>query len=205
MIGGMTSDDHVGYVLGQWRRELPALDRSAFGVVGRISRLAVLIGGALEPVFAAHGLTAGEFDVLAGLRRAGRPYRATPSELSRALIVTSGGMTRRLHALEDRGLIRRDAVPADGRSTAVVLTPAGKRVVDEVLREHVSNEERLVGALSSRERKELAAMLAQLALSLGDTPPPMLQQRPRASASRGRNRRTQQAASTPGGKARRSR
>jgi DNA-binding MarR family transcriptional regulator len=171
-------EDHVGHVLAEWRRELPGLDRSAFSVVGRISRLSVLLLQALEPVFATHGLTGGEFDVLAALRRAGHPYRLTPSELSRALIVTSGGLTRRLHALEDHGLIRRTPDPEDRRSTPVVLTPSGKQLVEDVLTQHVRNEERLIAGLSEDERDRLASLLRTLALSLGDAEPAGLAQRP---------------------------
>jgi len=162
--------DHVHHVLEQWRREAPELDRSPLGVVGRISRLAQLVQLELERVFAAHGVNGGEFDVLASLRRAGRPYRLTPTELSKALIVTSGGMTKRLAALERRGLIRREPDPDDKRSKAVTLTPEGKRLVEEILPEHWSNEGHLLGDLTSKERAELASLLEKLAVSLGDVP-----------------------------------
>jgi DNA-binding MarR family transcriptional regulator len=160
--------DHVHHVLEQWRREAPELDRSPMGVVGRISRLAQLLQAELEQIFAAHGVNGGEFDVLATLRRSGRPYRLTPTELSKATMVTSGGMTKRLSALEGRGLIRRDPDPSDGRSTAVSLTREGKRLVEVILPEHVANEQRLLSELSNKERAELAALLEMLAVSLGD-------------------------------------
>jgi DNA-binding MarR family transcriptional regulator len=155
-------------VLEQWRREAPQLDRSPFGVVGRISRLGQLLQAELEPIFVAHGVNAGEFDVLAALRRTGRPYRLSPTELSTALIITSGGMTKRLNALEARGLIRREPDPSDGRSTAVALTREGKRLVEAVLPEHVANERRLLGELSNKQRAELAGLLETLAIALGD-------------------------------------
>lgn len=157
-------------MLDQWRRELPDLDRSAFAVVGRLSRLAQLLQAELEPIFAAHGVSGGEFDVLAALRRSGRPYQLTPTELSRALIVTSGGMTKRLNALEARDLIRRDPDLGDGRSTRVTLTPAGKRLVDTTLPDHIANEARLLSGLTAKERAALARQLEALALSLGDAP-----------------------------------
>jgi len=160
--------DHVQHVLEQWRREAPELDRSPFGVVGRISRLAQLLQVELEPIFAAWGLNGGEFDVLAALRRAGQPYRLTPTELSTALILTSGGTTKRLNALEGRGLIRREPDPSDGRSTAVSLTREGKRLVEAILPEHVANEQRLLSELSTKNRAELAGLLETLAISLGD-------------------------------------
>jgi len=155
-------------VLEQWRREAPELDRSPMGVVGRISRLADLLQARLEPIFAAHGVNGGEFDVLAALRRAGRPYRLTPTKLSQALMVTSGGMTKRLTALEGRGLIRREPDPNDGRSTAVSLTREGKRLVEAILPEHVANEQRLLSGLGNKERGDLAGLLETLAVSLGD-------------------------------------
>jgi DNA-binding MarR family transcriptional regulator len=164
----MQGRDHVEHVLEQWRREAPELDRSPMGVVGRISRLAQLLQAKLEPVFEAYDVNGGEFDVLASLRRAGKPYRLTPTELSKALMVTSGGMTKRLAALEARGLIRREPDPNDGRSTSVTLTREGKRLVDAILPEHVANEERLLGELSDKERAELAGLLESLAVSLGD-------------------------------------
>nr|MBA2476262.1 MarR family transcriptional regulator [Actinomycetota bacterium] len=144
------------------------LDRSPMGVVGRISRLAQLLQVELEPIFATHGVNGGEFDVLASLRRAGRPYRLIPTELSKALMVTSGGMTKRLAALEGRGLIRREPDPNDGRSTAVTLTREGQRLVEAILPQHVANEQRLLGELSNEERAQLAGLLEALAVSLGD-------------------------------------
>jgi DNA-binding MarR family transcriptional regulator len=164
----MQGRDHVEHVLEQWRREAPGLDRAPMGVVGRISRLAQLLQAELEPVFEAHEINGGEFDVLASLRRAGKPYRLTPTELSNALMVTSGGMTKRLAALEGRGLIRREPDPNDGRSTSVTLTREGKRLVEAILPEHVANEERLLSELSDDERADLAGLLETQALSLGD-------------------------------------
>ena len=164
----MRSADHVQKVIDQWRRETPELDRSPFGVIGRIARLARLLEAELEPVFIAHGLNGGEFDVLAALRRVGRPFRLTPTELSKALIVTSGGMTRRLKILEGRGLIKREPDPNDGRSTTVALTREGKRLVERTLADHVTNEERVLSQLGAKQAAELARLLETLAISLGD-------------------------------------
>jgi len=160
--------DHVAYVMEQWKRELPRLDRSPMGVVGRISRLAQLLQIELERVFAEHGVNGGEFDVIAALRRSGSPYQLTPTELSRSLMVTSGGMTKRLKALSDRGLIRRVPDPTDARVSVVALTPRGKQLVEEILPHHTANETRLLAGLGDEGRAELAALLATLAVELGD-------------------------------------
>ena len=163
--------DHVNYVLEQWRREIPDLNRAPMAIIGRISRLAQLLQDELEPVFARYGLNGGEFDVLAALRRSGRPYRLTPTDLSRSLMVTSGGMTKRLGALEARGLVARTADPDDRRSRWVTLTRDGRQLVDEVVVAHTANEERLLAAVAKSHRAELARLLEELALSLGDEEP----------------------------------
>ena len=83
-------------MLDQWHRERPDLDVTATGILGRISRIAALVDQSMDRVFRPHGLTAGDFIVLAGLRRSGKPYQLTPTALSRSMMVTSGGTTKRV-------------------------------------------------------------------------------------------------------------
>jgi DNA-binding MarR family transcriptional regulator len=158
--------DHVDLVLEQWARELPALDASPMAVLGRVSRLAALTEREFDAVFSRYGVNGGEFDVLAALRRSGAPFRLTPTELARALMVSSGGMTKRLKALEAAGLVRRVQSPTDGRSSDVVLTAKGRRVVEEAVAAHRANEERILGGLSERDRTALAGLLRRLLVEL---------------------------------------
>jgi DNA-binding MarR family transcriptional regulator len=60
---------------------------------------------------------------------AGRP--ATATELSRALGVTSGGVTELLDRLERRGFTYRDSHPQDRRAILVRLTSDGRRAYRE--------------------------------------------------------------------------
>lgn len=167
---GMARTDHIQEVVEQWSAETPALDRSAFAVIGRISRIAHLLAPELDLVFADYGLTGGEFDVLAALRRSGPPYRLTPTALRKALLLSSGGMTKRLAGLENQGLVRREAEASDRRLRAVTLTPDGRHLVDALLPDHIANEERLLRDLNTNERRELARLLEKLAVALHDTP-----------------------------------
>lgn len=162
--------DHIDAILAQWRRELPGLDHSPAAVIGRITRLAQLLDRDLEPVFAEHGLHGGEFAVLAALRRAGAPYQLTPAELARSLLVSSGGLTKRLAALRQRGLISRKPAVTDKRSLPVTLTAAGKDLIETVMPEHLANEHRLLAALDHTAAGELARLLRETALALGDRP-----------------------------------
>jgi DNA-binding MarR family transcriptional regulator len=158
--------DRVDELISQWRREHPDLDPSVMATVGRLLRAAGLVGAEIDRFAAERGLSRGEGDVLLTLRRAGEPYRLKPGELARSLLVTPGGMTSRIDRLERGGLVRRHPDPADRRGIDVELTAKGRRLVDSVLPAHIANEERLLAALTRRERTQLDALLTKLIESL---------------------------------------
>jgi DNA-binding MarR family transcriptional regulator len=160
--------DHVDRVLAQWAEQRPDLDVSPMAVIGRLSRLSQLVNGELQRTFARHGLDRASFDVLATLRRSGPPHQLTPADLMRSSMVTSGAITQRLDRLEERGLVTRSRSPVDGRSSHVTLTPKGREVLDAALPDHLATEERLLAALPSAQREQLAAVLRALLESLGD-------------------------------------
>jgi DNA-binding MarR family transcriptional regulator len=161
----------VDLITAQWRLERPDLDPAPMGVVGRISRIAALAQRELDRVFARYGLSGGDFDVLATLRRSGAPHRLTPGALSRSTMVTTGGMTKRLDRLEELGLIRREPDPHDRRGRLIALTDRGRTLIDTAVEAHLHNEERLLAGLSAAKREQLARLLRELLLAL-DTPDP---------------------------------
>ncbi len=65
--------DAVDAMLEQWHRERPDLDVTATGILGRISRISALVDQEMDRVFQPHGLTGGDFVVLAALRRSDQP------------------------------------------------------------------------------------------------------------------------------------
>jgi DNA-binding MarR family transcriptional regulator len=158
--------DAVDRITDQWRRERPELDPAPMGVIGRISRIEALLQRELEHVFAEHGLSRADFDVLATLRRSGAAYRLTPGELCRSTMVTTGGMTKRLDRLEASALIRREPDPRDRRGKLIALTDEGLVLVDRAVEAHLQNEERLLAALSGSKREQLAALLRDLLMAL---------------------------------------
>lgn len=158
------AEDYVDKILLQWGRERPDLDVSPMGVIGRLSRLTRHLEKAIEETFQRHGLGAGGFDVLAALRRAGKPYRLSPTELYNSLLISSGAMTNRIDRLEEQGLVARGPDAHDRRSISVALTPKGKKTIDEAVREHTEREHELLGRLSSQEQKQLAGLLRTLLL-----------------------------------------
>ena len=155
-------DDHVTRVVAQWREVRPDLDLAPLAVIARLGRTARFVDQAHERFFAEHGLTRADWDVLAGLRRVGPPYRLSPTDLYTGLMRASGTITHRLRRLESAGLIKRVPDPADGRGMLVELTKKGLKLVDRLAQLHLDNEERMLEALSPAEREELARLLAKL-------------------------------------------
>jgi DNA-binding MarR family transcriptional regulator len=158
-------EDAIDRIVHQWNRERPDLDVSATHVLQRITRLYLLQSNSFAEVLGRFGLTFGEYEVLAALVRSGPPHRMKPSELVGALVLSSGAMTNRIDRVEAAGLVRRLPDPDDRRGTLVALTDSGRQVVDEAVLVHLDNEERLLCALSERERRELSDLLRKLLVS----------------------------------------
>lgn len=154
--------DHVDQVLAMWAREDPGLDTSPVAVIARLGRVRAYVDRELDDVFARYGLTRQSWDVLACLRRVGKPYRLTPSEINQAVMRTSGAITHTLHGLEYAGLISRVPHPEDGRSIPVQLTEAGRELLARAGPEHMANERRMLAPLTADEQATLAALLRKL-------------------------------------------
>jgi DNA-binding MarR family transcriptional regulator len=120
-------------------------------------------------VFAGHGLEFWEFDVLATLRRSGAPYELSAGALLKTAMVTSGAITNRVDRMEAKGLVERVRDPGDRRGVHIRLTPAGLKLIDELVPLHVANERRLLATLGDSDRGALADLLRTLASGLGDT------------------------------------
>jgi DNA-binding MarR family transcriptional regulator len=155
-------EDEVDRLVQAWQRERPDLDISPMEVLSRITRLARHLDRARRQAFAAHDLETWEFDVLAALRRAGKPYELSPGRLLRETLVTSGTMTNRVDRLAARGLVRRAPDPADRRGVLVQLTDSGRTRVDAALSALLTNERALLTGLGAADRKRLAGLLRAL-------------------------------------------
>lgn len=147
----------------QWLKERPDINPFAMKVWGHLAEVTQVISQQhFVPFFAQYDLQIGEFDVLATLRRSGKPYALTPTALYEATLVSSGGMTNRIDRLERAGLIERQKHPTDRRGTLVVLTTQGLDLINEILPLHVRNEERILSSLSLEEQQQLDQLLSKL-------------------------------------------
>jgi DNA-binding MarR family transcriptional regulator len=158
--------DHVAAILDAWHAEDPGLDVSPVAIFGRVSRIDRFKAAALRAVYRRHQLDAGEYDVLAALRRSGPGYRLTPTELYRSVLVTSATMTERLDRLQRRNLITRHPAARDRRSILVELTGPGRTLIDHAAADLLDVQTALLRGLSPEDRSALAGLLGKLAALL---------------------------------------
>lgn len=163
------TEDYVDQILQQWQNERPDLDVSPMGVIGRLSRLTRHLEKSIDETFQRHGLGVGGFDVLAALRRSGKPYRLSPTELYNSLLISSGAMTNRIDRLEELSLVERAPDPNDRRGVSVALTPKGKKTIDTAVTDHIKKEHDLLSRLTPREQKQLADLLRKLLVQFDAT------------------------------------
>ena len=159
--------DRAEFAMQQWQKERPDLNPFAMKLWGRLAEVTQRISQHhFQPFFTQYRLQSGEFDVIATLRRSGKPYALTPTALYEALLISSGGITNRLDRLERAGLIERQKHPTDRRGTLVVLTRSGLVLINEMLPLHIANEERVLNGLSETEQQQLDLLLGKLLQSL---------------------------------------
>jgi DNA-binding MarR family transcriptional regulator len=107
-------------------------------------------------LLARHGLSLNAYDVLVLLDEAPGGTRRM-SELSAAVLMTSGGFTRLADRLERAGLILRRRCDTDARGFDVALTGAGRQLLEGARATHRADvRERFLERLSPGEQQTLA-------------------------------------------------
>jgi DNA-binding MarR family transcriptional regulator len=154
-----SQSDPIDDIVAAWREVRPDLDPSALELVGRVIVLAGHLERSVDDALARHQLTLGQFDILATLRRQSVKGGLTPTQLLRAVVLSSGGMTSRLDKLEAAGLIERQPDPNDRRGVVVRLTTKGRKVIDLATATRFQEAERSLPDFPKAEQKLLADLL----------------------------------------------
>ncbi|MYS87427.1 MarR family winged helix-turn-helix transcriptional regulator [Embleya scabrispora] len=126
--------DRASALVSAWQAELPDVLDATTELSKRIMLLAADLDEATRRELPEFGLTPAQFGVLVALRRAGAPYRLKPTELSRALLLSSGGTSNVTNHLVAEGLAERLPDQGDGRGTLISLTPRGVQVAEDAVR-----------------------------------------------------------------------
>jgi DNA-binding MarR family transcriptional regulator/N-acetylglutamate synthase-like GNAT family acetyltransferase len=94
--------------------------------------------------------------------------KPTASELSKELALDAGHLSRTLHSFEKRGLVRREASASDGRQSLLTLSARGWKVLGPLEARSNAQVEKLLGRLSTPQRKRLAEAMHVIEDVLGD-------------------------------------
>lgn len=158
--------DIIDQMLGAWKRERPQLDASPLEIVGRVIVIAQHLEKSVHEALAAHGISLGQFDILATLRRQGPGGELTPTQLMKSIMLSSGGMTNRLDRLEKAGFIVRKDDPEDRRGVVVRLTEKGRQLTDAATEARFAEAKRSLPALSHSENAILTELLRKWLMQL---------------------------------------
>ena len=136
-------------LLSSWLAQRPDLDLNEFllGIV--LNRIGRMLEASFDRMCRTKfGVSGPDMRVLFALRRHGAPYALRPTDLFRALLVTSGAITKQVDRLKALGLVERLPDPEYAGGFQVHLTSAGLEVADRATEELV-NDSLLGNALRS--------------------------------------------------------
>ena len=175
--------DRADELLAAWRAELPDVLGPSTELTKRVLLLAARLDAATRAELPALGLTVAAFDILVTLRRAGAPYRLRGTELTSALMLSSGGTSNVINRLEADGLVRREPDPDDGRSTLIRLTPEGVTLAERAIRANTAAHDAVFAELPAEVIDAATRALRAIPATPGATAAPS---RPAAARSRRR-------------------
>jgi MarR family transcriptional regulator, 2-MHQ and catechol-resistance regulon repressor len=127
----------------------------------KLLRAAGSTSARLSGLLAGAGVTESQFAVLEALHHLGAMHQC---QLAEKLQRTGGNITLVVDNLEKRGLVRRQREAQDRRFITVHLTPAGQRLVKQVLPRHVANIVAELAVLTPAEQDELGRLCRKLGL-----------------------------------------
>jgi MarR family transcriptional regulator, organic hydroperoxide resistance regulator len=140
------------------------LDFAAMAAVSNIYRAANVVRNHMErKVLADEDLSWAAFTVLFVLWIWGEQQTR---HLAVEAGVTKGTLTGVLKTLEKRGLTKRQAHDEDGRLVLVSLEPKGEAVIQRLFPAFNASETQVSGALSDREKNQLAGLLRKIVRSV---------------------------------------
>ena len=138
----------------------------------RIFRFSNLVLENAARQMAALGLTFTEFEVLAALRGVPAPHELAPTDLYGAVLISSGGLTKVLHALEEKNLIKRGKAEIDRRSKPVRLTAKGRLLIERAMADVLrSDGELILRGVSAAEIERLTRLVRKALATLEASEP----------------------------------
>jgi DNA-binding MarR family transcriptional regulator len=143
--------------------EAPA--RTEPGISYAIARLQQRVFAGVTERVAPHGLTTLQFTTMSVLSRHGAPL--STSQLARRALMTPQSMSEVIHALERKGLIKRNPHPNHRRTLPAALTAKGRRVLAACEHEVARFEDMMLEGFSREDRETFLRMTKGAVRNLG--------------------------------------
>lgn len=150
---------NVEELIKRFEQNWPQEHQKAGPTTVRLIRAGDIMLSIARKRFEQFGLTPAEFDTLSTLRKLGEPYEAGPSNICQANLLSSGGLTKVLNNLEQRGLIARHSHVTDKRSRLVRLTGDGLKLIEAAMASVLDSHDSLFSVIFTEEE---SAQLNQL-------------------------------------------
>ena len=157
---------YVDETVAGWQEQRPDLDFEPMGYILRFHAMAEAAMTKIEGITKSHGLTVGEFDVLATLRRHGATSTLTPSFIAEVAMVSPSGLTHRLTQLERSGHITRIADDSDRRSSLVSITRNGAAVADQIIEKIAEHSARMYNAIPAKDLEKFSHVVSLVSAQL---------------------------------------
>ena len=139
--------------------------RAEPGMSYAIARLHQRVFAGITERVAPYGLTALQFTTLSVLSRHGAPL--STSQLARRAFMTPQSMSEVIHALERKGLIKRNPHPNHRRTLPATLTAKGRRVLTACDAAVSEFEDAMLDGVSEPDRATFRDMIKTAARNLG--------------------------------------
>jgi len=139
----------------------PNMNPSALKTGAELMRTGSDLLAVFETILGKSGLSQGRFLTLIVMNRT-PDEEINPSTLAQKLGVTRATMTGLLNGLEKEGLIERRAHTQDRRKVGVLLTAAGRRILDNILPDYYRHFAKLTVYLDEGERQTLISLLKKV-------------------------------------------
>jgi DNA-binding MarR family transcriptional regulator len=137
--------------------DAPTADgKAAPSLLYLVKRLELLVRSRLEELVKPAGITALQYTALTVLER---HDGLSAAQLARDSFVTAQSMADMVRALETRGLVRRERNPANRRELLILLTAAGRALLDDLAGPVGELEERMIRDLPSHQVGEFRRTL----------------------------------------------
>ncbi|EHP39015.1 MarR family transcriptional regulator [Cupriavidus basilensis OR16] len=153
----MPGSSHIELITLQWQHERNDLDLSNFLLAIYFMRLGTLVERTFDRMCQRlWGISGSDMRVLLALRRGGPPYAKRPTDLYRALIVTSGAITKKIDRLASHGMVERMIDPGHAGGFIVHLTKKGLDTVEQAVVK-LAKESSIAPAMARFSEDERAA------------------------------------------------